>query len=207
MLPLPEDAARDWPAIGRVMDPNNPGRGFCSGALIAPDVVLTAGHCAGGTASDDPALQSVFLAGIFNSDTAAERRIIRRIRHPAYRSDGIHTPEDDVGLWFLDSPISDITPLPLGNPSSSALALLGYHRAIPFRLSGRTDCPLLAQTQDQVVIGCRVISGNSGSPVLQMGAQGWEVVAVTSSQDGPNAIAVPLGRWLHEALRTHLSKD
>ncbi|MEO1556599.1 MAG: hypothetical protein AAFS01_09215, partial [Pseudomonadota bacterium] len=28
MLPLPEDQATDWPAIGRVYDPNDPDRGF-----------------------------------------------------------------------------------------------------------------------------------------------------------------------------------
>ncbi|NOX74649.1 MAG: trypsin-like serine protease, partial [Alphaproteobacteria bacterium] len=36
------DAARAWEAVGRV---NLVGTGFCTGALIAPNLVLTAAHC------------------------------------------------------------------------------------------------------------------------------------------------------------------
>ncbi len=209
LLPLPEEDARQWPAIGRAFDPNNPGRGFCSGALIAPDLVLTAGHCAGGTASPDPAQQSLFQAGIFNSDAVAERRIIARTRHPAYKIDGQHRPDNDVGLWFLDSPITNITPLPLStldtNGPPDTLALLGYHRAVPFRLSGRKDCKHLGSGNGLTTVGCRVVSGNSGSPILQQTETGWEIVAVTSSQSGPNAIAVRLGNWLREAVQAHLA--
>jgi len=34
--------ARGWEAVGRL---DLDGRGFCTGALIAPDLVLTAAHC------------------------------------------------------------------------------------------------------------------------------------------------------------------
>ena len=36
------DAGRDWEAVGRL---DRKGEGFCTGALIAPDIVLTAAHC------------------------------------------------------------------------------------------------------------------------------------------------------------------
>ena len=36
------DASRGWLAVGRL---DIDGRGFCTGALIAPDLVLTAAHC------------------------------------------------------------------------------------------------------------------------------------------------------------------
>ena len=199
--PLPEADARQWPAIGRIFDPNNPDRGFCSGTLVAPDVVLTAGHCAGGTVSDQPDAQSLFLAGAFNSETAATRRITARLRHPTYLSTGDHAPEFDIGLWRLSSPIENITPLPLGTAQSDTFALLGYHRMIPFRLSGRMDCPLKDLRPGLIEVGCRVISGNSGSPLLQTRADGGvEVVAVTSSQNGANAITVRIGTWLRETL-------
>ena len=204
--PLPEAEAREWPAIGRVFDPLNPNHGFCSGALVAPDVVLTAGHCAGFTARKRPEEQQQFLAGAFNSETAATRRIVGLRRNPAYLSAGHHTPDFDIGLWFLDSPIDDITPFTLGAADGDAFALLGYHRAVPFRLSGRTDCPLKGQARGLLTIGCRVISGNSGSPVLQIGEDGrHEIVAVASSQAGSNAIAVNVGSWVREVLHAHTS--
>ncbi|MEO9574191.1 MAG: trypsin-like serine protease [Tateyamaria sp.] len=205
MLPLPEDKAADWPAIGRVFDPKNPNRGFCSGALVAPNLVLTAGHCAGGTASKDRDAQTVFLAGAFNSTVFASRRIVERIRHPDYRKSGQHSPEADIGLWKLDSPITDITPLPLGRPQQDTLALLGYHRLAPYRLSGRTDCPVRKAAADLFVLGCRVISGNSGSPVLQLGPDGAELVGVVSSQSGGDAIAVSIGPWSRTNIAIHRS--
>ena len=36
------DSARGWDAVGRLDIAN---RAFCTGALIAPDLVLTAAHC------------------------------------------------------------------------------------------------------------------------------------------------------------------
>ncbi|MEM6758223.1 MAG: trypsin-like serine protease [Pseudomonadota bacterium] len=206
LFPLPEDEARDWPAIGRVFDPLDPNRGFCSGTLVARDVVLTAGHCSGAATRPKPDDQLQFLAGAFNSDTAATRRIVRQIRNPIYRSGGHHTPDFDIGLWLLDSPITDIAPLSLGAPDGDIFALLGYHKAVPFRLSGRTDCPLTALEPGLITVGCRVIGGNSGSPVLEARPDGsHEVVAVTSSQDGGNAIAVRIGAWVREALHRHAS--
>lgn len=203
MLPLPEDQAAEWPAIGRVYDPKNPGRGFCSGALVAPNLVLTAGHCAGGKASDDPNVQRVFLAGAFNGTVIARRRIVERIRHPDYRGMAEHAPDADIGLWKLDSPIWDVEPFPLGQPQQDSFALLGYHRLAPFRLSGRTDCPLRQRDRDLFVLGCRVISGNSGSPVLQLGPDGAELVGVVSSQSGGDAIAVTIGIWTRANIEIH----
>ena len=201
MGPLPDAQARDWPAIGRGIDLLDPDRGFCSGTLIAPDVVLTAGHCSGGTARDAPDQQLRFLAGAFNSETVATRRIVAKKRNPAYFSEGRHTPDFDIGLWLLDSPIQGVEPLPLGRPEGRAFALLGYHRMIPFRLSGRTDCPLTDLSDGLLTVGCSVIGGNSGSPILQARPDGrYEVVAVTSSQDGNRAVAVRIGAWVREAL-------
>ena len=207
MLPLPEDEAARWPAIGRVFDPKDPDRGFCSGALVAPNLVLTAGHCSGGNSPEDPSAQTVFLAGAFNSTVVARRRIVKQIRNPDYRRSGQHAPEADIGLWKLDSPIANIDPLPLGRPQQDTLALLGYHRLAPYRLSGRTDCPLLDNAPGLFILGCRVISGNSGSPVLQFGPDGAELVGVVSSQSGGDAIAVTIGAWSRANIAIHRSDD
>ncbi|MEM8655258.1 MAG: trypsin-like serine protease [Pseudomonadota bacterium] len=206
MPALPEPDARMWPAIGRVVDPRDLGRGFCSGTLVAPNIVLTAGHCARAGTPDDPDAQLQFLAGAFNDTVVVRRRIIEQVPHPTYFASGHHSPDHDVGLWVLDTPVTDITPLPLGAATADSYALLGYHRLIPYRLSGRTDCPLRSKSRTRLTVGCRVVGGNSGSPVLQIGPEGAAVVAVTSSQDGGDAIAVPIGPWVREVIHTRTTQ-
>jgi len=189
------------PAIGRVYRQERAFAGFCSGALVAPNLVLTAGHCAGAYTTKNIEDAPFFIAGLNNTTEVARRRIIAQHPHPGYRALGYHSPDFDMGLWVLDAPITEIEPLPLAPIEGEVFALLGYHRALPFHLTGYSDCPALAQTRTRLTLGCRVISGNSGSPVMRNGPDGWTVVAVTSSQDGPNAIAAPVGPWVHEAIR------
>ena len=208
--PLTQAQAQDWLAIGRIRTRKWFASGACTGALIAPDVVLTAGHCAGPSAND-PTRELYFLAAPFESIDAGQRRIIGSTRHPAYRIGGRHTPRFDIGLLFLESPFDDITPLPLAPIPLDQLAppqaaLIGYHRLRPFRPTGRIDCPILNQSPQLLTLGCRVINGNSGSPIMHFAPGGApRVVAVTSSQAGPNAIAAVLGDWLHRTLAEHTS--
>ncbi len=197
LLPaLSESEARAWPAIGRFGDVP----GFCTGTLIAPDVVLTAGHCATNGPSKGDGL--TFTAAPFEQSPVTAR-IIDGIRHPAYRLSGRHSPQFDIGLLFLERPL-DIPPIPLAPPLKTApetATIIGYHRDSPGTLTGRSDCPLLSQTAQLLFLGCRVISGHSGSPVLRQTEIGdWEIIAVTSSQSGPNAIAATLSGWITETL-------
>ena len=201
MPPLAEEIRDQLPAVGRLNKAGFKTLGSCSGTLIRPDVVLTAGHCAGRL---DANTQRMFVAGWDRGEYAAARWVVRQVRHPVYRLNGKHDPRFDVGLAFLESPITEVAPIPLAADDQTQVTLAGYHRYIPHLLSGRTDCPIERREDKVMWIGCPVVSGNSGGPVLEPdGEGGWEVVGVVSSQAKLSAIATRLPQWLFDELAQH----
>ena len=186
--------------MGRVNSAGFKTKGNCSGTLIAPDVVLTAAHCVPG----DPNLRTTrtFVAGYRRGEYLALRNIRAHARHPAYSIGGRHDPRFDLGLLFLDAPITEVAPVPLADEiTAESYAVLGYHQVTPHMLTGRLNCPLRRQTGILLDIGCPVISGNSGGPVLAPdGAGGWQVVAVVSSRHSGGALAVRISHWVRETM-------
>jgi protease YdgD len=211
MPPLDRDVAAGLGAIGRINRAGFRQRSHCTGALIRPDVVLTAAHCARqgdetGAARPiiDPARRKVFVAGYDRGEFLAFREIVAETRHPAYGIASVHDPRFDIGLLFLESPITEVAPLPLvPSAEGETVALAGYHRFIRHALTGRLDCPVWQRVDTLLWIGCPVFSGNSGGPVLVRGPEGeWQVAGVVSSTLGATkgALAVLLPDWVTETL-------
>ncbi len=199
--PLSDEVADQFTAVGRVNTAGFKTKGSCSGTLIRPDVVLTAGHCTNET--EGPTTQ-VFVAGWRRGDYVAARGFSKQRKHPAYRVNGKHDPRFDVGLLFLETPITDVDPIPLAQDRADAVAVLGYHSFIPHLLSGRLDCPVNERSDKVIFIGCPVISGNSGGPVLEPdGAGGWVLTAVVSSKVRGGALATRIPAWVHDMLAEH----
>lgn len=122
-----EDAAD--PAVGLVLIS---GGGLCSGALIAPDVVLTAGHCvAGGTVVSfsigsgrkDP-VTGVLDRTSFPADA--------QVKNPSYVPGGCPNPTPDVGLVHLAAPVPDVDPIPYAtvppDPATAVCVSVGFGR-------------------------------------------------------------------------------
>ncbi len=205
--PLADEIAARFPAIGRLGHAGFRVKQGCTATLIAPDLVVTAAHCV----SDNGHSSNIFVAGWSRGDYIAARASRRELPHPAYGLTGVHNPRNDVALIILDSPIREVAPIPLGQVEHSALyntevALIGYHRKTPHLLSGDFTCPVTRYAAGLLHVGCRVINGNSGGPVLNKTAQGdWQVVGVVSSQLDGGAIVVELPDWLRRAVAAHLS--
>ena len=99
-----------------------PGVTFCSGTLIAPDVVLTAGHCTDfWTTSEDPEVDEVLVSFApqaavdedWNPVNPADWYTAHSwVTHPDY-VDAEWPLTWDYGLLFLDDPVQGITPADL----------------------------------------------------------------------------------------------
>jgi len=103
------EAPRGKYAFNAGMRDSAGGSSFCGGALIAPDVVLTAAHCLN--------IPWVSAGTHFRRGTndGVQRSVQRTIRHPSYNS---RTTDYDFALLFLSSSANTAT-LPVASNNGS----------------------------------------------------------------------------------------
>ncbi|MEP2641245.1 trypsin-like serine protease [Roseobacter sp.] len=187
-----------WTAVGTINSAGYRTRASCTGTLIAPDLVVTAAHCAGGAPH--------FVAGWDQGSFAAHRKTVKATVHPNYdKALGNKRFIYDVAVLQLDTPIPTRTVQPVRLSGAKGLhigdlTVLGYHRQRPHVLSGRTDCTRQDGADSRaLILDCEVISGNSGGPVLATVGPDTVMVAVVTARLGgaqPMALAVPVDEWL-----------
>lgn len=212
---LSADEARAWHAVGRV---NMQGEGFCTGALIAPDLVLTAAHCMffRKTGRRIPAEQIHFLAGWRKGWAAAHRRARRVVLHGDYDFGEANAPErvgTDIALIELDTPIrsSVVTPFPWEDrPAPGAeVQVVSYAQERSEVPALQERCHVLARQSDILITSCDVNSGASGAPIFVQHDDGPRVVSVVSSMAQWKNTDVALGTSLGaplEALMRQLAE-
>lgn len=166
----------------------------CSGTLIAPNVVVTAGHCFGscaarvfvGTNVDDPSTGQVY-------------QVLRAVQHPDYRRGG---QQNDLTVLILDRDVPGVTPRKIA--SSPAIDDAYYVRAVGFGavdFNGMFGYGKKRQVELPIATAACADSGDSS----RYGCDGGlELVAgrVFSNQDscsgdsGGPAYIVVNGEWL-----------
>lgn len=203
-----------WAAVGRIDLGSD---GFCSGTLIAPDVVLTAAHCLYDKATGEPYQPTdlTFLAGWRDGRAEASRDAAMILPHPNYRhglGDGteaqINQTGNDLGLIKLAEPIllPSITPAATGSfpRGGDRVEIVSYARDRSEAASMQDACSVMGTQGRIAVLDCPVDFGASGAPVFRDTAYGAEVVSVISAKaemnGKPVAIAAPVEGMLSDLL-------
>jgi protease YdgD len=179
---------RGWEAVGRI---DIAGRAFCTGAMIAPDIVLTAAHCLFDSGRKTPfaANDFKFLAGWRNGRAVAYRGIKRVLAHPSYQylgPDHIEGVAYDLALLELDQPImiASIKPFAIGSDvkMGETVEVVSYAHNRAEAPSLQKSCSVLGPQPGMTVFSCSVDFGSSGAPIFRVMDGVPRIVSVVSAK-------------------------
>lgn len=181
------DQGRGWEAVGRL---DLGGEAFCTGTLIAADLVLTAAHClfSPRTGAMIEASAISFRAGWRNGSAIAYRGARRAVVPSGYRyedSNKIDRIAQDIAVIELDQPIR----LPSVQPFATAavpragdeVGVVSYARDRAEAPSLQSLCTVLQREAEVLVLSCEADFGASGAPVFVLSGGVPRIVSVVSA--------------------------
>jgi MYXO-CTERM domain-containing protein len=182
---LPPDTLADQGVCTTQRFVTQPVAGFCSGTLIAPDLLLTAGHCI----DDDSCADMSFVFDYYMTDANTLQTIT---------ADDVYTCSDvvvnlvedsDYSIVRLDRPVVGRTPAVVDDdaaalPDNRRLIVNGYPSGLPLKIDdGGRVRDRRADTLDFFVANLDTFGGNSGSGVFDRGTRELVGILVRGETD------------------------
>jgi len=168
---------------------NQPAPGFCSGALIGKNIILTAGHCIADQ-DDCAAVKFIFGYHVLKEGvypTSAPETEVVGCKSILYRYE--NDQGADFGLIELDREITNHAPLKLAMnrmnstiETDTKLLLIGHPAGLPTKIedTGKVRNP---DRRGYFVANTDSYAGNSGSPVFNQNTAEIEGVLVRGDDD------------------------
>lgn len=204
--------SKGWGGVGRL---EIGGRSFCTGSLIAPDLVLTAAHCLYDRKSGQPidAAKIEFRAGWRNGRAEAYRSVRRAVVHPDYQytaQGGAKRVLNDLAVLRLYRPIRNTTIIPfetVGRIRKGAqIGVVSYAVGREDAPSFQQMCRVLGRQQGVYVMSCSVDFGSSGAPVFAFVDGAPRIASVVSAKAEMQGSKVSLGMGLDGPLEVLLAE-
>ncbi|WP_069298780.1 trypsin-like serine peptidase [Neptunicoccus sediminis] len=188
-----------WEAVGRI---DIGGKGYCTGVLIASDLVLTAAHCV--FDSETSLLRDAgsfsFAAGYQDGQAIETRAVQQVVAHANYKAAlGPITSNirHDVALLKLAEPISTFTAAPFaihsGIAPGNSVSVVSYGKGRDDVMSWQKQCDVLGRGAGLIAFNCDVTFGSSGAPVFVKEGNRARIVSLVSSGRNADGDVVAFG--------------
>lgn len=155
----------------------------CSAALIRADVIVTAAHCVRSAAT------SSYVFRLGDGKPTEPFPVGQVIRHPFYddfSDQRVRRLRFDIAVAKLERPVpaEDAQPFAVADDAQTGegLFLASWRGDGTSRPRQRRCLVLDGEVPGVVTLGCRVLGGESGAPVLRLTEDGMELVAILNSQ-------------------------
>lgn len=169
---------------------------FCSGSLVGPDLVMTAGHCITDEASCADARMVFGFAVKANGGAAPTtiaagevyscKKIVKRFLGGEPTSGSTSGLGPDYALVQLDRKVTGHKPLPVNRSGSikkgTKLVVIGHPVGLPLKVAGGSSVRD-ASPNGYFVTDLDTFGGNSGSPVFNASTKLIEGILVRGDED------------------------